>query len=66
MNSLIKRITTNSQICGGKPIIRGYRITVQTIMEFVLAGTPETEILEQYPMLRQDDIEACKAFCWGN
>jgi len=62
MNDLIKRITTDNQICNGKPIIRGYRITVQTIMEFVLAGTPENEILEQYPMLEKEDIEACKAF----
>ncbi len=62
MNKIISRITTNNQICGGKPIIRGYRITVQTIMEFVLAGTPTSEILEQYPMLEQQDIEACKAF----
>lgn len=62
MNNLISRIKTDNQICNGKPIIRGYRITVQTIMEFVLAGTPEIEILQQYPMLEKEDIEACKTF----
>jgi len=51
MNDLVKRITTDNQIFNGKPIIRGYRITVQTIMEFVLAGTPENEILEQYHLV---------------
>ena len=62
MSNLIERITINDRICNGKPTIRGNRITVQTILEFILAGTPEQEILEQYPILDQDDLEACKKF----
>lgn len=62
MKSIIKRITINDAICNGKPTIRGYRLTVQTIVEFILSGTPESEIIEQYPFLEKEDIEACKAF----
>jgi uncharacterized protein (DUF433 family) len=55
-------ITILEEVCNGKPTIRGMRITVQTIMEFLLNGTTVKEILEQYPMLTEDDIAACKAF----
>ena len=62
MNPIIQRITIDDEVCNGKPTIRGLRITVQTILEFLLAGTPETEILEQYPVLEKEDLEACKKF----
>ena len=62
MSELLKRITINDQVCNGKPTIRGMRITVQTVMEFILAGTSEEELLRQYPMLEPQDIEACKTF----
>ena len=62
MENIISRITVDESICNGRPTIRGFRITVQTILEFVLSGTPEAEILEQYPVLEKADIEACKAF----
>ena len=62
MSNLIERITINDNICNGKPTIRGYRVTVQTIIEFILAGTPEDEILEQYPILEKEDLMACKEF----
>ena len=62
MENIISRITVDESICNGRPTIRGFRITVQTILEFVLSGTPEVEILEQYPVLEKADIEACKAF----
>ncbi len=45
------RITINPDICNGKPTIRGQRITVQTVLEFLGAGDGEAEILEQYPSL---------------
>jgi len=60
-----ERITIDNQICDGKPTIRGMRITVQTIMEFLLSGSAEEEILMQFPMLEMEDIEACKAFSTG-
>ena len=62
MKNLMERISVDDKICNGKPIIRGYRLTVQTVLEFLLSGTPEHEILEQYPFLEQEDLEACKKF----
>lgn len=61
-NKLLSRITVDDEICNGKPIIRGMRITVQTVLEFLLAGTSEQEILRQYPVLEKEDIEACRQF----
>lgn len=52
----------DDSICNGKPVIRGMRITVQTIVEFLMAGTSEEEILHQYPMLEKEDLEACRQF----
>lgn len=56
------RITIDPDLCNGKPTIRGKRITVQTIMEFLSAGDTEEEILKQYPSLEQSDIRACLTF----
>ncbi len=61
-SELLSRISVDDRICNGKPIIRGMRITVQTIVEFLMAGTPEEEILLQYPMLEKEDLEACRQF----
>ena len=55
-------ITIDSDLCNGKPTIRGQRITVQTILEFLSAGESEEEILRQYPTLTKEDISACLAF----
>lgn len=62
MNNLIERITVDNGICGGKPIIRGKRISVQTILEFLSAGDSKEEILKQYPTLESEDIDACLRF----
>ena len=59
---LLKRITVDDRICNGKPVIRGMRITAQTVLEFLMAGTPEDEVLKQYPMLEREDLEACRQF----
>lgn len=59
---LTDRIAINPDICNGRPIIRGMRITVQTVLEFLLAGTPTNELLYQYPMLEPEDIDACRLF----
>ena len=56
------KITIDPDICNGKPTIRGQRITVQTILEFLSAGENEEEILKQYPTLKKDDIQACLLF----
>jgi uncharacterized protein (DUF433 family) len=61
-NEYLKRISIDDAICNGRPIIRGMRITVQTVLEFILAGTPDNEILEQFPLLEAEDLEACRLF----
>ena len=56
---LLKRITVNPGIFGGKPIIRGHRLAVEHVLAMLAAGdTPET-ILEGYPWLEREDIQAC-------
>ncbi len=62
MQFVSDRITVDEKICNGKPTIRGKRITVQTVLEFLSAGETVEEILLQYPSLEPDDIAACLAF----
>ncbi|BAP55655.1 hypothetical protein THII_1358 [Thioploca ingrica] len=56
------RITIHPDICNGKPTVRGLRITVQTILEFLSTGESREEILYQYPSLQTEDIDACLMF----
>ena len=62
MNTIIDRITIDSDICNGKPTIRGKRIAVQSILEYLSAGDTKEDILNQYPNLDEADIEACLKF----
>jgi len=60
--ALLKRITVNPDIFGGKPIVRGMRISVELILSLLAQGeTPET-ILADYPTLEADDLRACLAY----
>ena len=61
-----ERITIDEELCNGRPTIRGMRITVQTIIEFLLAGDTEENILAQYPMLVAEDLEACRKFAMAS
>jgi uncharacterized protein (DUF433 family) len=56
------RITIDPAICNGRPTVRGTRITVQTILEFLGAGDSIEDILEEYPSLTREDIRACLQF----
>jgi len=56
------RIIIDPDICNGKPTIRGKRITVQTILEFLSSGEAQEEILNQYPSLEAENINACLVF----
>ena len=47
---------------GGKPCIRGLRITVYDVLEYLASGMTEAQILSDFPDLTQDDIRACLAF----
>ncbi|HEX3528155.1 MAG TPA: DUF433 domain-containing protein [Thermoanaerobaculia bacterium] len=62
IQALLSRITIHPEICNGKPTIRGKRITVQTILEFLAAGESREEILHQYPSLESDDLDACLTY----
>ncbi len=62
MEFLDGRIVIDPTLCNGKPTVRGKRITVQTILEFLAAGDSELELLEQYPSLEREDIQACLRF----
>ena len=62
MGAITDRITIDEDICNGKPTIRGKRITVQTVLEFLGPGETVNEILYQYPSLEKEDIAACLQF----
>jgi uncharacterized protein (DUF433 family) len=47
---------------GGKPCIRGLRITVYDVLEMLASGMSQTEILDDFPELEPDDIKACLSF----
>jgi uncharacterized protein (DUF433 family) len=55
-------ITIDSAICNGKPTIRGSRITVQSILEYLSAGETRENILIQFPQISNGDIDACLKF----
>ncbi len=55
---LLKRIKINPGIFGGKPIIRGMRIAVEHILGMLAAGSTAESILEHYPYLEAEDIQA--------
>jgi uncharacterized protein (DUF433 family) len=59
---LLKRITVNPAIFGGKPIIRGMRISVELILSLLAQGETEDAILADYPDLEHDDVRACLAY----
>ena len=61
-SELLKRITVNPQIFGGKPIIRGRRLAVEHVLGMLAAGDTQESILEGYPWLEAEDIQACLAY----
>ena len=56
------RLEVRSDVQGGKPVIRGTRLDVETIVSHLLAGDTETEILDAFPFITAEDINACKEF----
>ena len=60
--TLLRRITARPEVFGGKPIIRGMRISVELILSLLAQGETEEAILKDYPDLEQDDIRACIAY----
>jgi uncharacterized protein (DUF433 family) len=58
----INRITFDPEVMGGKPCIRGLRITVGTIVGLIAAGRTKDEILKLYPYLEPQDIDQALAY----
>jgi uncharacterized protein (DUF433 family) len=62
MAELLDRITLDPEIRSGKPLIRGTRITVADILEYLAGGMSQEEILADFPSLEEADIRAVLAF----
>jgi len=62
METLIKRITIDADVCHGKPTIRNMRYPVEMIMELLSSGMTWKEITDDYPAIVEDDIRACLLF----
>jgi uncharacterized protein (DUF433 family) len=56
---LLKRITIDRRIFGGKPIVRGQRLAVEHVLGMLAAGDTTETLLEAYPWLEADDVRAC-------
>ena len=61
-SSLLARITVDADVRFGKPCIRGHRITVQEILEWLSTGASQEQILADYPQLEPDDFLAVYAY----
>ncbi len=59
---LLRRISIDPAVCGGKPCIRGHRIWVSLVLDFLASGMEVEEILRDYPQLTTEDIRACVAY----
>jgi uncharacterized protein (DUF433 family) len=59
MDPRLQRITTNPEVCGGRPCIRGQRIRIADVLESPAAGESVAEVLAEYPSVGAGDIAAC-------
>lgn len=62
MAHLTDRITVNPKQCGGRPCVRGMRIRVTDVLDLLASGVSQEEILNDYPDLEREDLEACLRF----
>lgn len=62
MKSLLSRITIDPQICHGKPVIRGLRYPVESMLEYLAGGDSFEAILAEFPDLEHEDLLACIEF----
>jgi uncharacterized protein (DUF433 family) len=62
MTALLDRISIDPNICFGKPCIKGTRIWVSLILDFMASGESESQILANYPQLQPEDIRAALAY----
>lgn len=57
--TILERITIKPDVFNGKPTVRGMRITVETILQYLSAGDSLKTILSAYPFLEKEEIQAC-------
>ena len=62
MNPLLKRISIDPNVCFGKPCIRGTRIWVSLLLDFLANGMAAEDIINEYPQLVMEDILAAIAY----
>jgi len=59
MNALLYRITIDPEICHGKPAVRHLRYPVESLLEYLAAGDTFEDLLEEFPDLVREDLQAC-------
>ncbi|HVE82429.1 MAG TPA: DUF433 domain-containing protein [Myxococcales bacterium] len=59
---LLRRITFDPRVFGGKPIIRGHRLAVEHVLGMMAAGDTADDLLHAYPSVTREDILACLAY----
>lgn len=57
-----ERIAIDPAVCNGRPVVRGTRVAVQTVLEFLGAGDSIADVLAEYPGLTREDVLACLRF----
>jgi uncharacterized protein (DUF433 family) len=57
-DALLQRISIDPQVCGGQPCVKGTRIWVSLILDFLADGMSEAELLAEYPQLAHEDVLA--------
>jgi len=62
MNQLLSRITIDPEICHGKPVIRGLRYPVESMLEYLAAGDSIEDVVREFPDLEREDLLACLEF----
>lgn len=60
--TMFDRITSDPAVLGGKPVIRGTRISVEFVLEWLASGADRDEIVRQYPQLTAEDVSQAIAF----
>lgn len=61
-DELLRRVTVDPNVCGGKPCIRGTRIYIAIILDALAEGLTTEEIIDHYPHLAVDDVRAALAY----
>lgn len=61
-SELLKRITIDPAVCGGRPCVRGMRIRVSDVLDLLAAGLSPQQVIEELPDLEPADVQACLAY----